>query len=103
MADFRPPHSGIVLRRLDLDIHAHLARGAGDDLHRGWHVAGVQVGHLALGDFLDLFLRELADLDIVLLFRSSVEFERLCNHRAGRRLVGDAYESLVLVYGDVDR
>ena len=39
-----------VLCQLLTHLHAHRARGAGDDLRRGVDVVGVQVLHLLLGD-----------------------------------------------------
>jgi hypothetical protein len=40
--------------RSPIDVDAHRARGAGDDLRGGVEVVGVEVGHLALGDLADL-------------------------------------------------
>ena len=40
--------------RPSLHFEAHAAGAAGDDAHRRIHVVGVQVGHLGLGDLLEL-------------------------------------------------
>ena len=54
----RPSHAGGASVG---DGDAHGPGGPGDDVHRGVDVVGVQVGHLGLGDLLDLGLADLAD------------------------------------------
>src|SRR5215218_8114048 len=58
-------HPGMPSPGSELGVDAHLTSGAGDDLHRGVDVVGVEVGHLGLGDLADLVLGEPAGLGLV--------------------------------------
>jgi len=42
--------------------HAHRAGAARHDAHRGFEICCIQVGHLRLGDFLDLLAGDLCRL-----------------------------------------
>jgi hypothetical protein len=56
---------------LDLDVHTHLTGGAGDDFHRRFFVAGVEVRHLLFRNFQQLLFAQLADFGLVGLFAAA--------------------------------
>src|SRR5205823_7453773 len=66
-------------------------------------VARVQVGHLRLGDPLDLLAGQATDLHPVRLARPLVEPQRLLDQDSGRRRLRDEREGAVLEDGDLDR
>ena len=66
-------------------------------------VAGVQVGHLRLGDRPHLVARQPADLVAVRLRRALLEPQRLLDQDGGRRRLRDEVEAPVLVDRDLDR
>src|SRR5690349_11120483 len=68
---------------LPLDRHTHRPRRALDDPHRGLDGLAVEVGHLLLGDLLDLGLGDLADLFLVGDARALFLAGRLENEGAG--------------------
>ena len=51
------PRSIYQSRRCLNYVHAHTAGRALHRAHGGFHIEAVQIGHLDLGDFFDLFLR----------------------------------------------
>src|SRR5262249_35718840 len=77
--------------------------GAGDDPRGLVDVARVQIGHLRLGDPLDLLTREATDLVPVRLTRALVEPQRLFDQDGSRRRLRDERERAVLEDGDLDR
>src|SRR3990167_1787846 len=72
-----------------LAFHAHLACAARDDFHRGVDVVTVEIGHLDLGDLLQLLARELADLLFKRIAAAGLETERLLDQHRRRRRLGD--------------
>src|SRR6059058_5231500 len=65
-------------------------------------VARVQVGHLRLGDRLQLVAPQTADLVAVRLARAFFQPQRLLDQDGGRRRLGDEVERAVLVDRDLD-
>src|SRR6185503_5165313 len=70
--------------------------------HRVLDVAGVQVGHLRLGDRLQLVAPQPADLLAVGLARALLDPQRLLDQDGGRRGLGDEVERAILVDRDLD-
>src|SRR4029077_684180 len=81
------------------DLHAHRARGAGDDLRGGVDVVRVEIGELLFGDLAQLRLGDRADLHAVGLARALADAQRLANEHGGGRGLGDERERTVLVDG----
>src|SRR5947208_16422156 len=84
-----------------LDVDAHRAGGAGDDLLGGVEVPGVQVGHLGGGDLPDLVAGDRADLGLVRDAAALLDPGGLEDQLRGRRGLGDEGERAVLVDGDL--
>src|SRR5690606_7266970 len=75
-----------------LHVHAHRAGRAGDGAHGSIQIRGREVGHLGLGDLLELGARDLADLVGVRLGRALVQLDRLLDQRGRRRRLDDEGE-----------
>src|SRR6516165_4129201 len=86
-----------------LDLYAHRAGGAGDDLLGRLDRGRVQVGHLGLRDIADLGGGDAADLGLVRLGAALVHARGLLDQLRGRRRLGDEAEGPVLVDRDLDR
>src|SRR3954454_7184823 len=84
-------------------FHAHRLGRAGDDAHRLVDVAGVQVGHLRLGDLAHLVAAEAPDLLAVRLAGALLDAQRLLDQDGRRRRLGDEGERAVLEDRDLDR
>src|SRR5687767_2312511 len=82
------------------DVDAHRARGAGDGLVRLVERLGVEVGHLELGDVLDLLLGHGADLVLVRLVRSLREVRGALEQDRRRRRLRDEGVGAVRVDSD---
>src|SRR5918999_95443 len=97
------PRCAIVLSLLAPDLDAHRAGGAGHLGHGSFDVDGIEVGHLRLGDLLELVLGNPAHLGGPRVVRPLLQAGGLAEqHRRGRRL-GDEGERPVLVDGDLGR
>src|SRR5439155_22627292 len=101
--DRAPSDTAFRARPSDVDLHAHAARRAGDDLRRLVDVARVQVLQLRLGDLAHLRPREPADLAAVGLGGALLEAEGLLDQDGRRRRLGDEGERAVLVDRDLGR
>ena len=85
------------------DFQAHAAGRAGDHPHRVLQVAGVEVGHLRLGDLFELGLGHRAHLILVRHGRTFGQADRLLQQHGRRRALGDEVERTVVVDGHHDR
>ena len=96
-----------ALRGVDLgpavNLDPHVRRGTGDDLHRTFHLDAVQIGHLNLGDFLELLLGHAPD-DLLLRIARPLGHARgfLQQHRRRRGLQNER-EGLILENGNLNR
>ena len=79
---------------------AHRAGGAGDDLHRGFDIVGVQVGHLLFGDLSELGSGQNTDLLFVGHLAAGFEVDGLFDQLGGWGRLGDEGETAILVHGD---
>src|SRR6185436_4419760 len=84
------------------DLDSHAARRAQHGLDRGLQVDAVQVGHLDLGDQLDLLHRDLADLVLVRLAAALGDAGLALQQHGHRRRLGDERVGAVGVHGDHD-
>ena len=76
---------------------AHAASGARYHAHRAFQTRAVQIGHLHLCDFLDLSLRQLADLDGIGLCACRFKPQRLFDKDGCGRRFQDEREGTILI------
>src|SRR5690606_1747616 len=84
-----------------LDLDAHGAGGAGDDLLGGFQTVGVQVGKLGLRDLTDLVAGDGAGDAAARVGGALLQAGGLEDQRGRRRRLGDEAEGAVLVDGDL--
>src|SRR3990172_4794303 len=70
-------------------FHAHAARAAGHGAHRRFQIRSGQVGHLLLGNLLDLRARQPADLVGIWLGAALLDLACFANQHRGRRGLDD--------------
>src|SRR6266446_6013820 len=86
-----------------LHFHAHAACAAGHGTHRRLQIRSGQIGHLLLGDLLDLCAGKPADLVGIRFGTALFDLCRLADQHRGRRGLDDEGETLVRVGGDHHR
>src|SRR5262249_20513825 len=101
--DFQVPNPKFPHRLSSDHVQPHRPRSAGHGLDGRFERVAVEIGHLQLGDLLDLLGGHGADLVLVRLRRSLRDVRgALQQHRRGRRF-GDEAVGPIRIHGDDDR